>query len=438
MLGIDLGGTKIAYAVVVPGTSTIVARHVTETRSHEGAPAVLQRMIADCRDVCAAAGITPSALTGIGIGVPGVFDDTTGMVTQLDAPDDHPRTIAARLVSYLGTHADASRFFTDSGVQWIRRQFIRRLWQLSGAARDENVQRLAGRVAAAVDVDSTVSVNVSRVYEDAIQLHEAILSTGFRLIGTQKLPRRPVDMRAVPSAKTPAVSVGDFDAGMPAYSSDWQQVGSQTDARIAQKSAGAGGGRDVDGSRVHRVSARRGDGRMRALARSAEDAAVDGDLYAREDDVLADYTTSDRIDDWMHGITLSDREMYERELSDRTRRATGLISDFVDDSMHTISRPSENVFGKRTQRMQPDDAPVGVRMYALADSSYDPSTDAVYRDVVDASGSNVTKTPKSSVPRPAGRTTSVYTQVPAAVPMFNSREAWLRDTANDLDTDGVA
>jgi glucokinase len=78
MLGIDLGGTKIAYAVVVPGTSTIVARHVTETRSHEGAPAVLQRMIADCRDVCAAAGIHPAALSGIGIGVPGVFDDTTG------------------------------------------------------------------------------------------------------------------------------------------------------------------------------------------------------------------------------------------------------------------------------------------------------------------------------------------------------------------------
>jgi glucokinase len=35
-------------------------------------------MIADCRDVCAAAGITPAGLSGIGIGVPGVFDDTTG------------------------------------------------------------------------------------------------------------------------------------------------------------------------------------------------------------------------------------------------------------------------------------------------------------------------------------------------------------------------
>jgi glucokinase len=78
MLGIDLGGTKIAYAVVAPGTATILARHVTETRSHDGPTAVLERMIADCRYVCAAAGISPAALTGIGIGVPGVFDDTTG------------------------------------------------------------------------------------------------------------------------------------------------------------------------------------------------------------------------------------------------------------------------------------------------------------------------------------------------------------------------
>ena len=78
MLGIDLGGTKIAYAVVTPGTATILARHVTETRSHDGPTAVMERMIADCRYVCAAAGISPAALTGIGIGVPGVFDDTTG------------------------------------------------------------------------------------------------------------------------------------------------------------------------------------------------------------------------------------------------------------------------------------------------------------------------------------------------------------------------
>ncbi|MFM2308576.1 MAG: hypothetical protein RLY87_696 [Chloroflexota bacterium] len=78
MLGIDLGGTKIAYAVVHPGSATVVARLQTETRSHEGAAAVLARMIADCTAVCAQAGIHTRALLGVGVGVPGVFDDTTG------------------------------------------------------------------------------------------------------------------------------------------------------------------------------------------------------------------------------------------------------------------------------------------------------------------------------------------------------------------------
>ena len=78
MLGIDLGGTKIAYAVVHPGSATSVARLQTETRSTDGAAAVLARMIDDCTAVCAQAGIHPHALMGIGVGVPGVFDETTG------------------------------------------------------------------------------------------------------------------------------------------------------------------------------------------------------------------------------------------------------------------------------------------------------------------------------------------------------------------------
>jgi glucokinase len=78
ILGIDLGGTKIAYAVVAPGSATIVARLQTETRSSDGAAVVLARMIHDCLQVCASAGIHPADLTGIGIGVPGVFDDATG------------------------------------------------------------------------------------------------------------------------------------------------------------------------------------------------------------------------------------------------------------------------------------------------------------------------------------------------------------------------
>lgn len=78
IVGIDLGGTKIAYALVDSTTGTVQARHVAPTNSQAGATDVLARMVAHITQLCGDAGVVLTDVSGIGIGVPGVFDDTTG------------------------------------------------------------------------------------------------------------------------------------------------------------------------------------------------------------------------------------------------------------------------------------------------------------------------------------------------------------------------
>ena len=73
-IGVDLGGTKIAVAVVDPLAGAIVWRDVAPTHSEEGPAAVLARMARLIRAVCGAAGVALPAIQAIGVGVPGVFD----------------------------------------------------------------------------------------------------------------------------------------------------------------------------------------------------------------------------------------------------------------------------------------------------------------------------------------------------------------------------
>ncbi|MBA3943008.1 MAG: ROK family protein [Herpetosiphonaceae bacterium] len=77
-VGVDLGGTKIAVAVVDVERGTLAGQLVVPTEAHEGPPAVLQRMIQLVRAVCHAAGVPPDQLQGVGLGVPGVFDAASG------------------------------------------------------------------------------------------------------------------------------------------------------------------------------------------------------------------------------------------------------------------------------------------------------------------------------------------------------------------------
>lgn len=83
VIGLDLGGTKIATAPVggdgtalVGGDGTVLARHARPTPAREGAEAVLDAPAEAARAVRA-----PDA-TAIGVAAAGVIDPVTGTVTS--------------------------------------------------------------------------------------------------------------------------------------------------------------------------------------------------------------------------------------------------------------------------------------------------------------------------------------------------------------------
>jgi glucokinase len=78
--GIDLGGTKIEAIVVDPRNNVLgSSRRPTPTT---GGPADVAGQMADAmREACKAAELESSSLRGVGVGSPGVIDDTTGTVS---------------------------------------------------------------------------------------------------------------------------------------------------------------------------------------------------------------------------------------------------------------------------------------------------------------------------------------------------------------------
>jgi len=83
-IGIDLGGTKIASALV-DADMRIIDRIKVATRPEEGPSAVIGRMLDTVRDLAARQGCEVSDVRAIGIGCPGPLDQQTGIV--LDAPN---------------------------------------------------------------------------------------------------------------------------------------------------------------------------------------------------------------------------------------------------------------------------------------------------------------------------------------------------------------
>jgi glucokinase len=77
-LGIDLGGTKIAAALVDVASGALAGRQVIPTEAADGPEAVMARMAALVRDVCGGAGAAPAQIAAIGVGVPGLFELQTG------------------------------------------------------------------------------------------------------------------------------------------------------------------------------------------------------------------------------------------------------------------------------------------------------------------------------------------------------------------------
>jgi glucokinase len=78
--GVDLGGTKIQTVIADAGGAVKgEARQPTPT---EGGPADVARAIEDAlREAASAAGTSPDALTGVGVGSPGDADGKTGVVS---------------------------------------------------------------------------------------------------------------------------------------------------------------------------------------------------------------------------------------------------------------------------------------------------------------------------------------------------------------------
>lgn len=116
-LGLDLGGTYVKWVVLEDG---LVAAHgQTKTRAAAGPEAVIEKLIE--------AGRAAGPIDTVGIGVPGLFDDTAGTVTFLtNVPGKWKGRPLARLV---GDALDApARLINDA------RAFALAEWTL-GAAR---------------------------------------------------------------------------------------------------------------------------------------------------------------------------------------------------------------------------------------------------------------------------------------------------------------
>ncbi|MCA9123501.1 MAG: ROK family protein [Planctomycetaceae bacterium] len=80
-VGLDLGGTKM-LATVYDADFKPIGRRRRRTKGTEGADSVTARMIRTLRDAIEDAKLTPSEVSGIGIGIPGPVDQEKGVVLE--------------------------------------------------------------------------------------------------------------------------------------------------------------------------------------------------------------------------------------------------------------------------------------------------------------------------------------------------------------------
>jgi len=78
-IGVDLGATNIKIALVDRG-GQILRRSQTPTEAQAGVEKILKKLSAEIKKLIHSAGIEFSELAGLGIGVPGLVDDKTGIV----------------------------------------------------------------------------------------------------------------------------------------------------------------------------------------------------------------------------------------------------------------------------------------------------------------------------------------------------------------------
>jgi glucokinase len=104
LIGIDLGGTKIAGAIYDPRGETLLHRQTIPTESMQGPDAVLERVASLCRQLCQTANLPLSDIQAVGVGFPGTLDYAKGLsilVTNLPG-EWTEKPIQAILQTHLG------------------------------------------------------------------------------------------------------------------------------------------------------------------------------------------------------------------------------------------------------------------------------------------------------------------------------------------------
>lgn len=97
ILGIDIGGTKLAVGLVTPA-GELVAQDRVPTLASEGPDQVIVRLIDLCRRVVAQAGIAWSQVLAAGVGCGGPLDPRTGVIKD---PPNLPGWVEVPLVRLL-------------------------------------------------------------------------------------------------------------------------------------------------------------------------------------------------------------------------------------------------------------------------------------------------------------------------------------------------
>ena len=126
--GIDLGGTKI-QAVIVDADNAVLGDGRRPTPTAGGPEAVTREMADTLADACAAAGIAPDGLAGVGVGSPGAIDPAAGTVANAGNLPDWREAfpLVDRLSSAVGAPvrlgndvsvATAAEFELGAGREW--------------------------------------------------------------------------------------------------------------------------------------------------------------------------------------------------------------------------------------------------------------------------------------------------------------------------------
>jgi glucokinase len=81
IVGIDLGGTNMQIGVV-NGAGEVIGRARKKTQADQGQAKIVERMVEGIELACREAGLSPSALGGVGVGAPGAVDHISGVVLE--------------------------------------------------------------------------------------------------------------------------------------------------------------------------------------------------------------------------------------------------------------------------------------------------------------------------------------------------------------------